>query len=92
MTRYSIIYATVFRLTDNPTLRAFFIIYLLAENEVERDALNTRFWRDLEGLDENSHKEMREAMQRSFLQLLPVTDDLLGRVREAKTERSALAA
>lgn len=92
MNHYSRIYDTVIRLTDNATLRAFFIPYLLAETNAERKMLDTRFWKAMEVLDENSRKQLREAMQRSFLQLLPMANELSGRVSQVVTGHSEITA
>ena len=92
MNHYLRVYEVVTRLTDNPTLRAFFIPYLLAETNAERKTLDTRFWQAMETLDESSRKHLREAMQHSFMQLLPMAKDLSRRVDEALSERTALAA
>lgn len=92
MNRYANVYEMVIRLTDNPTLRAFYIPYLLCETDAERKMLNTRFWKAMEVLDETNRKQMREAMQQSFLQLLPMAKDLHQEVREAIAQPAALPA
>ena len=92
MNHYALIYETVIRLTDNTTLRAFFIPYLLAETNAERKTLDVRFWKAMETLDENSQKQLRAAMQHSFLQLLPLTQALSQRVDHALSGNAEFAA
>jgi hypothetical protein len=83
------VHDVVTRLTDDPTLRTFFTVYLMAESDEERQALGKKFWQDAETLDEAERQSLKEAFNRSFKQLLPLANQLYDKVLATK-ERSRL--
>ncbi len=92
MTKYARIYDFVCRLTEDSAWRAFFISFLLAETDVERKAIDKRFWEAVKDLNEAEQKKIREDFDRNFLQLLPMAKELSKRVDKAQTDHPALAA
>lgn len=92
MNRYSNVYNLVIRLTDDPTLRAFFIPYLLCETDTEREVLNIRFWDEMKAEKEARQAQLRKAIQQSFLQLLPMSKELRQEVYQASSKHSTASA
>jgi hypothetical protein len=81
----------VSRLTDDPTLRTFFTLYLMAGSNKERQKLSQRFWKDTETLDEAEQQSLKEAFNRSFKQLLPMVNQLYDKVVAAQAKEAARA-
>lgn len=80
MNRYIIVQDIVTRLTDDPVFRTFFTLYLMAETDVERETLDTRFWRDASELELEKQKLLRAELSRTFLRLPILIDQLHSRV------------
>lgn len=92
MTKYAQIYQIVCRLTDDPNWRAFFISFLSAESDTERQEINQRFWAEVDKLGEPEQQKIRAGFDRNFRQLLPMAKELLQEVRQGNFKGSALAA
>ncbi len=69
--KYILTQNLVSRLTNDPTFKTFFTIYLTAENETERDVLNNRFWTEVDKLD-LPHKQAIEAEFKQCFIKLPI--------------------
>ncbi|MCB0533645.1 MAG: hypothetical protein H6574_10235 [Lewinellaceae bacterium] len=80
MNRYIIVQDIVTRLTDDPVFRTFFTLYLMAETDVERETLDTRFWRDASELELEKQNLLRAELSRTFLRLPILIDQLHSRV------------
>ncbi len=91
MNRYSKVHDIVSRLTDDPTLRTFFTLYLMAGSNKERQKLSDRFWKDTETLDETEQQTLKAAFNKSFKQLLPVVNELYDRVVASQAKEVARA-
>jgi hypothetical protein len=57
------------RLTNDPTFKTFFTIYLTAENEAERDALNNRFWIEVDKLPSFKKQTIEAEFKQCFIKL-----------------------
>lgn len=88
MKKYRMVYDIVTRLTDDPTLRTFFILYLMARSEEERQLISRRFWQDAESLNEIDRQSLKNAFNRSFKQLLPLANQLFEKVTAAQTPKA----
>ncbi|MBC7774349.1 MAG: hypothetical protein H7246_02840 [Phycisphaerae bacterium] len=64
------------RLTDNPALRTFFTLYLMAKSSEERQVLSKQFWQEVETLQGAELQVLKDAFSRSFKQLLPMVNQL----------------
>lgn len=91
MNKYSKVHDIVSRLTDDPTLRTFFILYLMAVSGKERQKISQRFWKDTEILDEAEQELLKGAFNRSFKQLLPLANQLYDKVVAAKAKEAVRA-
>ncbi len=91
MRKYSIVYDVVTRLTDNPTLHTFFILYLMAAPGKDRGKINQQFWEDAKVLEEVEYRALKLAFSASFKQLLPLADQLYNKIMSAKSTASATA-
>jgi hypothetical protein len=91
MRKYSMVHDVVTRLTDDPTLRTFFTVYLMARSDEERQALGKKFWQDAEILDEVGRQVLKDAFNRSFEQLLPLANQLYDKVVAAKAKATVPA-
>jgi len=91
MNKYSMVYDMVTRLTENPTLRTFFTIYLMSGSDEERQVLSKKFWQDAETLNEAERQALKEAFNRSFKQLLPLANQLYDKVIAAKAKAAVPA-
>lgn len=80
MNRYIIVQDIVTRLTDDPVFRTFFTLYLMAESDAEREALDARFWRDVSELESGKQKLLRAELSRTFLRLPTLIDQLHSRI------------
>lgn len=85
MKKYALVQDVVYRLTEDKTFRTFFTLYLMAETESERQALNTRFWKDAANLPEQEQLLLRSELTRCFRQLPKLTGNLVERAREIVT-------
>lgn len=83
--KYALVQDVVSRLTDNPTFRTFFTLYLMAEGEAERDRLDARFWQEAEQLPESEQQLLRAELTRCFLHLPMLANNLLERTTAAVT-------
>ena len=91
MNRYSKVHDIVSRLTDDPTLRTFFTLYLMAGSDKERQKLGQQFWKDVETLDETEQESLKVAFNRSFKQLLPLVNQLYDKVVATQAKEAARA-
>lgn len=89
MNKYSKVHDIVSRLTDAPTLRTFFTLYLMAGTNKERLKISQRFWKDTETLDEAEQQSLKDAFNRSFKQLLPLVNQLYDKVMAAQAKEAA---
>ena len=91
MNKYSKVHDIVSRITDDPTLRTFFTLYLMAGTNKERQKISRRFWKDAETLDEAEQQSLKDAFNRSFQQLLPLVNQLHDKVTAAQAKEAARA-
>lgn len=91
MNKYSKVHDIVSRLTDDPTLRTFFTLYLMAESNKERQKISQRFWKEAETLDEAEQQTLKSAFNKSFKQLLPLVNQLYDKVVAAQAKEVARA-
>jgi hypothetical protein len=91
MNRCSKVHDIVSRLTDDPTLRTFFTLYLMAGSDKERQKLSDRFWKDTETLDEAEQLSLKDAFNRSFKQVLPLVNQLYDKVVAAQAKEAVWA-
>jgi len=89
MNKYSKVHDIVSRITDDPTLRTFFTLYLMAGTNKERQKISQRFWKDAETLDEAEQQSLKDAFNRSFKQLLPLVNQLYDKVMVAQAKEAA---
>lgn len=79
VTKYALVQNIVSRLTDDPTFRTFFTLYLMAEGEAERDRLGERFWKEADHLPVSEQQLLRAELTRCFLRLPMLASNLLER-------------
>lgn len=91
MNKYDQVYNIVIRFTDSPTLRVFFMLYLMAPSEVERQTLNDRLWLDAEQFGEQGLEALRKEMDTSFERLPQMVHELHEKVNAATQRTSAHA-
>ncbi len=87
MNKYDQVYHIVTRFTDSPTLRVFFMLYLMAPSEADRQALNDRLWLDAEQFGEQGLEALRREMDTSFEHLPTMVRELHEQVT-AYTQRT----
>ncbi len=78
--KYIWIQNLVSRLTGDPTFKTFFTIYLTAENEIERDVLNTRFWAEVDKLDLCQKQAIEAEFKQCFIKLPILSAQLADKV------------
>ncbi len=83
VTKYALVQDVVTRLTNDPTFRTFFTLYLMAESDAERDRLGVHFWQETDQLPEQDQQLLRAEFTRCFLRLPALTNDLLDRTSAA---------
>lgn len=76
MRKYALVQKMVNQLTDDPTFRTFFTLYLMAKNDVERQALNKQFWQDASELSEPELHALRASFADNFKKLVKITTEL----------------
>ena len=76
MNRYASVYDVVNHVTDSPTLRVFYVLYLMATSDTERQALNDRFWLDVEQFEEEEREIIRAEMGNSLRRLPELVNQL----------------
>ena len=91
MNKYSAVHNMVSRLTDDPTLRTFFTLYLMAESNKVRQKISQRFWKDVETLDKSEQESLKVAFNHSFKQLLPLVNQLYDKVVAAQEKEAVRA-
>lgn len=91
MRKYSAVHNMVFRLTEDPTLRTFFTLYLMAASVQERQAISQQFWQEAKTLSEVEYTELQAAFTQSFKQLLPLANQLHKKVIAATQRTNAHA-
>jgi hypothetical protein len=84
MRKYAHIQDLINRLTEDQTFKTFFTIYLMAENDNERQVLNNRFWQDVASLNEIEQQLIRAEFTRCFLKLPNLTAQLLKKVHKVE--------
>jgi hypothetical protein len=78
--KYTQVQAIVFQLTEDPTFRTFFTLYLMAESDTERETINQRFWDQASTLDSTDQMLLRETLKQTFLKLPVLIANLRERV------------
>lgn len=91
MRKYSAVHHMVTRLTEDPILRTFFTLYLMATSEQERQTISQQFWQEAKTLSEPDYKELQGAFTHSLKQLLPLVNQLHEKVIAATQGTSAHA-
>ena len=91
MNKYDQVYNIVTRFTDSPTLRVFFMLYLMAPSEADRQTLTDRLWLDAEQFGEQGLNTLRIEMVKSFDQLPQMVHELHEKVNAATQRTSAHA-
>lgn len=86
MRQYILVQDIITRLTDDPVFRTFFTLYLMAESDSERQALDTRFWKDAAELEPEKQQLLRAEMSRTFLRLPVLVEQLHARAAKALTQ------
>ena len=82
LSKYAYVNDLVCQLTNNKSLQTFYILYLMADTDMERSKLNTSFREaslSLEGEDLNI---LKKDFTDSFKKILPLVKDLNTRVTE----------
>ncbi len=69
MNRYAMVQDIVTRLTDDLVFRTFFTLYLMADSDTERAALDAKFWRDASALDTAEQQLLSSELTKTFLRL-----------------------
>ena len=87
MEKYSKVQSIVTRLTDNPTFKTFYTLYLMAENQKERQVIEDRFWKDVERLPSDEKHDIRAEFTRSFLKLPVLVKELSQKVNSLRATR-----
>ncbi|MFN8345496.1 MAG: hypothetical protein U0X91_10855 [Spirosomataceae bacterium] len=64
-------------LTDNTAFRSFFTHYLSAENSIERQEIENRFWAAADELSPDKQQLFRAELTRCFLRLPSLASQLL---------------
>jgi hypothetical protein len=84
MRKYAQIQDLITRLTEDQTFKTFFTIYLMAENDNERQILNNRFWQEVALLSDVEQQLVRAEFTRCFLKLPNLTAQLLKKVQKVE--------
>ncbi len=83
--KYSQTNELVGRLTNDPIFKTFFTLYLMAENEVERNALNERFWQEVD----TQSQAKKQAIEIEFTQCFRKLPQLIGQsIQKISFERT----
>lgn len=69
LTKHQIVHDLVARLTSNPSFRTFFILYLMAEKDVERMQIEQFFWKEIDQLSDEDRQLINAEFTRTFLQI-----------------------
>jgi hypothetical protein len=80
MKRYAQIQQLVSRLTDDDALRTFFTLYLAADSDDARIALEKRFWVEVGAMSSPEQMLFKAEYTRSFLKLPVLAEQILERV------------
>ena len=73
------------RLTNDPIFKTFFTLYLMAENEVERNAFNERFWQEVD----TQNQAKKQAIELEFTQCFRKLPQLIGQsIQKISFERT----
>ena len=75
--RYAKVQEFVKRLTDEPTFQTFFTLYLMAENEAEKDSLGQKLWHQVGQLPATEQSLLRAEFTRCFLKIPTLASQLL---------------
>lgn len=73
-------------ITENEALKTYYTLLLMAESEVEKDAVDKRFWRQFKELDFDEKANMRKALQAAEKGLLHAAVELHQEVQDFKDE------
>lgn len=77
--KYALVQSVINRLTEDPTFRTFFTLYLMAEGEEERGRQEERFWREADQLPPLEQHVLRTELTRCFQRLPLLVSNLLER-------------
>ncbi len=85
--KYARVNELVCQITANKSLQTFFMLYLMAEDEVQKDKLNYEFREAWKHLSELEIKNLKKDFTNSFKKLLPLSKELHKEVSSYKTEK-----
>jgi hypothetical protein len=91
MEKYKIIYQIVGKLTENDALRTFFIVYLM-NNEEQREAIESQFWKDVDALPLLEKNALTDEFRQSFFKLPHLIRDIRSETQELKMDMLSKAA
>ena len=75
---------------ENAALKTYYTLLLMAENEVEKTAVDKRFWSTFQSLSPVEQTDLRRALQAAEKNLLTTTKELHQEVRDFKAELQGL--
>ena len=82
LSKYAYVNDLVCQLTNNKSLQTFYILYLMADTDMERAKLNASFSEASLSLEGEDLNVLKKDFTDSFKQILPLVKDLNGRVTE----------
>jgi hypothetical protein len=74
--KYQYVNELVHEMTGNKALQTFYTLYLMAENEAERNQLNSDFKQAWQSLNGEELANFKKDFTASFMQLLPIAQKL----------------
>jgi hypothetical protein len=86
MFRYTRVNQLVSSITENEALKTYYTLLLMAETNIEKEAIDTRFWTQFKELDLDEKTFIRKAFQMAEKKLLSITSELRQEFRDFKTE------
>jgi hypothetical protein len=86
MFRYTRVNQLVSTITENEALKTYYTLLLMAETNIEKEAIDARFWTQFKELDLDEKTFIRKAFQMAEKKLLSITSELRQEFRDFKTE------
>lgn len=87
--RYAYAQNMAHKLTTNDTLKTAMVLFLMANSDAERVAINHDFELTIQELSDAERSEFQQAFTQSFKNLLPLSHDLLRRVNAFEQHKIA---
>jgi hypothetical protein len=82
LSKYAYVNDLVCQLTNNKSLQTFYILYLMADTDLERSKLNASFREASLSLEGDDLNVLKKDFTDSFKNILPLVKDLNSRVSE----------